>query len=142
MRQQGSAYQADPRRVIPRLLSRLGEVLGEEACRAMFHYAAVQEGRQAGGALPRGDLLPLLDHVDSLLDQKTKILQEEEDYIQLEVRNSALLASADGSLYEIVVGFLEGAFSAYRGRKYEGKVEETLGDEDATTTLCFEVASN
>ncbi len=139
MSQQGTAYQFDRRFVVPRLLIRLGEVLGEEACRAMFHYAAVQEGREVGNSLPRGELNALMERLDDLLDQSSKILEEDSVTLRLEIRDSALLAGGDRSLFEIVLGFLEGALGAYKGRSYTGRVDETLGDGDATTTLSFEV---
>ncbi len=141
MTMQGAAYQTDPRYVVPRLLIRLGEVLGEEACRAMFHYAAVQEGRAIGSDLPRGELEALISKIDETLGHESQILADGPDAVRLEIRDSILLAVGDRSLHEIVVGFLEGSLGAYRGRTYHGRVEETLGDARATTTLSFEVAN-
>ncbi len=132
--------QKDVVDVMGMILSSVRGVVGEDAYEAMFHYAAVQEGKRIASEGKDEDLETALGRLDDVLGQRSRLIQNGSSTLRIHVIDSPLIRSEDTTMRALMIGLLQGLVSARQRRPYHGKLLDP--PEDGFRGMLVELSPN
>ena len=117
-----SETSADAVQLIAGLVTHMKQIVGDGACYAMLHYGAMEEGKRFGASAPDQDIGRALARIDKILSQTSEIVSDNGADVVVRIHSSPLVDTGQRAIHGVILGLVEGTFTATRRARYKGSV--------------------